>query len=42
MQVKNLMSEELVTIDKDQNICDALRLMKKHKIWTHTTTHVYK
>ncbi|OQD58315.1 hypothetical protein MBBAR_21c00340 [Methanobrevibacter arboriphilus JCM 13429 = DSM 1125] len=32
MQVKNLMSEELVTIDKDQNICDALRLMKKHKI----------
>lgn len=32
MQIKNLMSEEVVTIDKDQNICDALRLMKKHKI----------
>ncbi|RBQ22266.1 Inosine-5'-monophosphate dehydrogenase [Candidatus Methanobinarius endosymbioticus] len=32
MQIKNLMSEELVTIDKDQNVCDALRLMKKHKI----------
>ncbi|MCL2687484.1 MAG: CBS domain-containing protein [Methanobrevibacter sp.] len=32
MQIKNLMSEELMTIDKDQNICDALRLMKKHKI----------
>lgn len=32
MQIKNLMSESLVTIDKDQNICDALRLMKKHKI----------
>lgn len=32
MQIKNLMSEELITIDKDQNICDALRLMKKHKI----------
>jgi CBS domain-containing protein len=32
MQIKNLMSENLVTIDKDQNICDAIRLMKKHKI----------
>jgi len=32
MQIKNLMSENLVTIDKDQNICDVLRLMKKHKI----------
>jgi CBS domain-containing protein len=32
MQIKNLMSEELITIDKDQNICDALRLIKKHKI----------
>ena len=32
MQIKNLMSENLFTIDKDQNICDALRLMKKHKI----------
>lgn len=32
MQIKNLMSEELIVIDKDQNICDALRLMKKNKI----------
>ena len=32
MQVKNLMSENVMTIDKDQNICDALRLMKKYKI----------
>lgn len=32
MQIKNLMSEELITIDKDQNICDGLRLMEKHKI----------
>ena len=32
MQIKNLMSENIMTIDKDQNICDALRLMKKHKI----------
>lgn len=32
MQIKNLMSEDIVTIDKDQNICDALRMMKKHKI----------
>lgn len=32
MQVKNIMSEDLITIDKDQNVCDGLRLMKKHKI----------
>ncbi len=32
MQVKNIMSENLITIDKDQNVCDGLRLMKKHKI----------
>ena len=32
MQIKNIMSEDLVTIDKDQNIHDGLRLMKKHKI----------
>ncbi len=40
MQIKNLMSEELVTIDKDQNICDALRLMKKNKISRLPVTNV--
>ncbi|HML04368.1 MAG TPA: CBS domain-containing protein [Methanobacterium sp.] len=32
MHVKDIMSQELVGIDKDQNIHDALKLMKKHKI----------
>ncbi|MDR0900271.1 MAG: CBS domain-containing protein [Methanobrevibacter sp.] len=32
MQIKNLMSEDIITIDKDQNICDGLRLMEKHNI----------
>ncbi|PKL66777.1 MAG: inosine-5-monophosphate dehydrogenase [Methanobacteriales archaeon HGW-Methanobacteriales-1] len=32
MRVKNIMSEDIVSIDKDQNICDALRVMKKHKM----------
>lgn len=32
MQIKNIMSEDLVSIDKDQNVCDGLRLMKKHRI----------
>lgn len=32
MRVKNIMSENVVSIDKDQNICDALRVMKKHKL----------
>ncbi len=32
MRVKNIMSENVVSIDKDQNICDALRVMKKNKL----------
>ncbi len=32
MQIKYIMTPEVVVIDKDQNICDALKLMKKHKI----------
>ncbi|KZX12301.1 CBS domain-containing protein [Methanobrevibacter filiformis] len=32
MQVRNIMSEDLIVIDKDQNVCDGLRLMKKNKI----------
>jgi CBS domain-containing protein len=32
MHVKDIMKEEIVHIDKDQNIQDALKLMKKHKI----------
>lgn len=32
MHVKDIMSQEVVGIDKDQNIHDALKLMKKHKI----------
>lgn len=32
MHVKDIMSTEVVGIDKDQNIHDALKLMKKHKI----------
>jgi CBS domain-containing protein len=32
MQIKNIMSEDLVIIDKDQNLSDGLRLMKKHRI----------
>lgn len=32
MQIKNLMSEELITIDKDQNLSDALKLLRKHNI----------
>lgn len=32
MQIKNIMSENPILIDKDQNVQDALRLMKKHKI----------
>ncbi|MDO9045112.1 MAG: CBS domain-containing protein [Methanobacteriaceae archaeon] len=32
MRVKNIMSEDIVSIDKDQNICDALRVMKKNKM----------
>ncbi|MDP3065417.1 MAG: CBS domain-containing protein [Methanobacteriaceae archaeon] len=32
MHVQDRMSKEVVVIDKDQNIQDALKLMKKHKI----------
>ena len=32
MQIKNLMSEDLITIDKDQNITDALKLLRKNNI----------
>ena len=32
MQIKNLMSEDLITIDKDQNLSDALRLLRKHNV----------
>ncbi|MGN0176851.1 MAG: CBS domain-containing protein [Methanobrevibacter sp.] len=32
MQIKNLMSENLITIDKDQNLSDALRLLRKHNV----------
>lgn len=32
MHVKDIMSREVVGIDKDQNIHDALKLMKKHNI----------
>ena len=32
MQIKNLMSEDLITIDKDQNLTDALKLLRKHNV----------
>ena len=32
MQIKNLMSEELITVDKDQNLSDALKLFRKHNV----------
>jgi CBS-domain-containing membrane protein len=32
MKIKNLMTEDLITIDKDQNLTDAIKLMRKHKI----------
>ena len=32
MQIKNLMSTSLITIDKDQNLSDALKLLRKNKI----------
>lgn len=32
MHVRDLMQKEIVLIDKDQNVQDALKLMKKHKI----------
>jgi CBS domain-containing protein len=32
MQVKNLMSEKLITIDKDQSLSDGLKLLRKNKV----------
>lgn len=32
MQVKNLMSEDLITVDKDQSLADALKLLRKHNV----------
>ena len=32
MQIKNLMSEDIITVDKDQNLSDALRLLRKHNV----------
>ncbi len=32
MQIKNLMSEDVITIDKDQNLSDALKLLRKHNV----------
>lgn len=32
MQVKNLMSTSLITIDKDQSLADALKLLRKNRI----------
>jgi CBS domain-containing protein len=32
MHVKDLMAKDLLVVDKDQNVHDALKLMKKHKI----------
>ncbi|MBQ8018536.1 MAG: CBS domain-containing protein [Methanobrevibacter sp.] len=32
MQIKNLMSEDIITIDKDQNLSDALKLLRKHNV----------
>lgn len=32
MQIKHLMSEDLITIDKDQNLSDALKLLYKNNI----------
>ena len=32
MQIKNLMSEDVINIDKDQNLSDALKLLRKHNV----------
>lgn len=32
MQIKNIMSSDIVMVDKDQNVHDALRIMKKNKV----------
>lgn len=31
MRVKNIMTKDVISIDKDQNVCDALRTIKKNK-----------
>ena len=40
MKVKNLMTEELITIDKDQNLSDGLKLFRKHNISRLPVTNV--
>ncbi|MBQ2665691.1 CBS domain-containing protein [Methanobrevibacter sp.] len=32
MQIKNLMSEDIITVDKDQNLSDALKLLRKNNV----------
>ena len=32
MQIKNLMSEDIISIDKDHNLSDALKLLRKHNV----------
>ena len=32
MQIKNLMSEDIITVDKDQSLSDALKLLRKHNV----------
>ena len=32
MQIKNLMSEDVITVDKDQNLSDALKLLRKNNV----------
>jgi predicted transcriptional regulator len=32
MHVKDIMAKDVVVVDKDQNIHDAFKFMKKHKI----------
>ncbi|QUH23218.1 CBS domain-containing protein [Methanobacterium alkalithermotolerans] len=32
MQIKNIMSSDIVVVDKDQNLHDALKIMKKNKV----------
>ena len=32
MQIKNLMSEDLITVDKDQKLSDGLKLLAKNDV----------
>ena len=32
MQIKNLMSEDLITVDKEQKNSDALKMLRKHNV----------